>query len=102
MTAGEKTRESQIKNYHERMANWIDFYKSVKGIAPVEVKAYVSDYEIDENALLELKARPCNPQNGCFRLLDRTLSNIIRILQNEDSNTITLKIIEQASNMMML
>ena len=41
-------------------------------------------------------------RTGCFRLLDRTLSNVGRILAERDEKTITVKIIEQASSMMML
>ncbi len=41
-------------------------------------------------------------QTGCFRLLDRTLSNVKRILADRDERSSPLKIIEQASSMMML
>ena len=53
-------------------------------------------------ALLELKERACNMRTGCFRLLDRTLSNVRRILADRGEDTVTVKIIEQASAMMML
>lgn len=51
---------------------------------------------------MELKARACNMQTGCFRLLDRTLSNVKRILEEKGEDTITLKTIKQASSLMML
>ena len=41
-------------------------------------------------------------RTGCFRLLDRTLSNVGRILAEQGEDTVTVKIIEQASSMMML
>ena len=50
----------------------------------------------------ELKARACNMQTGCFRLLDRTLSNVSRILEERGETVVTVKIIEQASSLMML
>ena len=53
-------------------------------------------------ALAELIARACNAQTGCFRLLDRTMNNVFRIMRENGSETITYKIIEQASSMMML
>ena len=53
-------------------------------------------------ALLELKARACNPQTGCFRLLDRTLSNVRRILAESGEELITREVIGRASAMMML
>ena len=39
----------------------------------------MNDFDITQDALVEMKARACNMQTGCFRLLDRTLSNIRRI-----------------------
>lgn len=41
-------------------------------------------------------------QTGCFRLLARTISNVRRILGDQGEATVTMKIIEQASSMMML
>ena len=67
-----------------------------------EVESYLDGYDIDRDALEELKARACNSQTGCFRLFDRTLNNIIRILNADGETTITLKVIAQASDMMML
>lgn len=63
---------------------------------------YLQGYDITPDALEELQARARNRQTGCFRLLDRTLSNVRRILAASGGETITLKIIQQASGMMML
>ena len=52
--------------------------------------------------MVERKARACNMQTGCFRLLDRTLSNVTRILEERGERVVTVKIIEQASSLMML
>ena len=41
-------------------------------------------------------------QTGCYRLLDRTLSNVQRILADSGEARVTVKVIEQASAMMML
>ena len=38
----------------------------------------------------------------CLRLLDRTLSKVGRMLAERGEDTVTVKIIEQASSMMML
>jgi hypothetical protein len=100
--AGEPKLEAQIKSYLVRMANRVDFYASLRGITPSEVEGYLEGYEVEPDALAELKARACNMQTGCFRLLDRTLSNVFRILSETGGHIITLKIIEQASSMMML
>ena len=100
--AGEPKLEAAIKTYLARMANRVDFYISLKGLTPSEVEKYVSEFEVAPEAMVELKARACNMQTGCFRLLDRTLSNVRRILKEQGENTVTLKTIEQASSLMML
>jgi len=100
--AGEPKLEAAIKTYLARMANRVDFYISLKGLDPSEVEKYVSEFEVSPEAMVELKARACNMQTGCFRLLDRTLSNVKRILEERGENTVTLKMIEQASSLMML
>ncbi|MPM42518.1 hypothetical protein SDC9_89183 [bioreactor metagenome] len=100
--AGEPKLEATIKTYLARMANRVDFYASLRGLTPGEVEEYLVSYEVQPEAMVEIKARACNMQTGCFRLLDRTLSNVFRILEESGKNTITLKVIEQASSMMML
>lgn len=100
--AGEPKLEAQIKTYLARMANRVDFYASLRGLSPSEVEGYLEGFQIDPDALLELKARACNMQTGCFRLLDRTLSNVRRILADQGEEVVTVKIIAQASSMMML
>lgn len=100
--AGEPKLEAQIKSYLVRMANRVDFYVSLRGLSANEVDGYLDGYEVQPDALAELKARACNVQTGCFRLLDRTLNNVFRILEQTGGDKITMKTIEQASGMMML
>ena len=91
--AGEPKLEAQIKTYLVRMANRVDFYASLRGLSPSEVEGYLTDFQIEPEALVELKARACNMQTGCFRLLDRTLSNVRRILKETGEETVTVKTI---------
>lgn len=100
--AGEPKLEAAIKTYLVRMANRVDFYASLHGLSEQEVEEYLQGYDIAPDALEELQARARNRQTGCFRLLDRTLSNVRRILAASGGETITLKVIQQASGMMML
>ena len=100
--AGEPKLEAAIKTYLVRMANRVDFYVSLKGLEPSEVEGYLSGFEVAPDAMVELKARACNVATGCFRLLDRTLSNVKRILDERGESLITVKIIEEASSLMML
>lgn len=100
--AGEPKLEMQIKTYLGRMANRVDFYASLRGLTPGEVEGYLADFQMNADALAELQHRACNMQTGCFRLLSRTLANVKRILAEKGETVVTVKIIEQASAMMML
>lgn len=100
--AGEPKLEAQIKTYLERTANRVGLCARLRGLDPSEVERYLSEFDVAPEAMLELKARACNMQTGCFRLLDRTLSNVRRILAERSESVITLKTIEQASSLMML
>ena len=100
--AGEPRLEAQIKSYLTRFANRVDFYASLKGLQAKDVERYLEGYKIEQEALNELVSRACNNQTGCFRLLDRTLNNVFRIMNENAQETINLKTIAQASNMMML
>lgn len=98
--AGEPRLETLVKGYLNRFANRIDFYTTLRGLSRDEIKNYLSYYSITEDAITELTSRAAGSNVGCFRLLDRTLKNIFRIIDVEDE--ITIETIRQASNMMML
>lgn len=98
--AGEPRLEIMIKTYLNRFANRIDFYTKLSGLSKEEVKSYLEYFNITEDAANELVARATESQVGCFRLLDRTLKNIFRIIDKNEE--ITSEIIYKASNMMML
>lgn len=100
--AGEPKLEGQIRTYLDRMANRVDFYAALRGLSPEEVEGYLGEFDLTPDALEELTARACNKQTGCFRLLDRTLNNVRRILQETGEECITVKTLKQASSMMML
>ncbi len=100
--AGEPRLEAEIKGSLARFANRMDFYYKLKGLSQQEVKDYLEGYEVDDAAMMEFISRATNTQTGCFRLLDRTLNNVIRILKENGQTQVTMKIVNQASNMMML
>ena len=97
--SGEPRLETLIKGYLNRFANRIDFYTSLKGLTKQEAREYLSNLNITDEALNELVARATGSQISCFRLLDRTLNNIFRIIGKNDE--ITPETIERASSMMM-
>lgn len=100
--AGENILESLLRTYDARFANRMDFYYKLKGLTEQEVRDYLEGYDIEEAAMTEFISRAQNTQTGCFRLLDRTLNNVIRILKESGQTKVTMKIMSQASNMMML
>jgi hypothetical protein len=99
--AGEPRLESMIKVYLPRFANRADFNVKLDGLTRKEVEKYLEGYNFSEDALFEMITRATNNQTGCFRLLNKTLRNIIR-LQPDTEGEITLELINKASSMMML
>lgn len=100
--AGEPVLENLLKGYDKRFTNRMDFYYKLRGLSQQEVKDYLEGYDVDEAAMVEFLTRATNSQTGCFRLLDRTLNNVIRILKDSGQTQVTMKVMKQASNMMML
>lgn len=100
--AGEPMLETLMKGYDERFTNRMDFYYKLRGLSKKEVGDYLEGYQIDDAAMAEFVARATNAQTGCFRLLDRTLNNVLRILKETGKDRITMKVMKQASSMMLL
>ena len=100
--AGEPLLETLMKGYDARFTNRMDFYYKLHGLSKQEVEDYLEGYDIDDAAMAEFMTRATNTQTGCFRLLDRTLNNVIRILKENGQTKITMKVMRQASSMMML
>ncbi|MCM1120087.1 MAG: AAA family ATPase [bacterium] len=100
--AGEPVLESLLRTYDNRFANRMDFFYKLGGLSKGEVADYLEGYDIDEAAMGEMVSRATNTQSGCFRLLDRTLNNVLRILKQKGESRITLKVVSEASSMMML
>ena len=101
VVAGEPMLEAEIKRDLKRFANRVDFYYKLKGLSEEEIRDYLEGYDIEEAAMAEFITRAQNTQTGCFRLLDRTLNNVLRVLKDSRQTKITLKVVSQASSMMM-
>lgn len=100
--AGEPMLEVLIKNHLSQYANRTLLGAELQGLTEAEVESYLSRYDIAPDALAELKQRALNPRTGCFRLMNRTMRNVDRILGQQNEQTLTLKIIRQASSLMMV
>lgn len=100
--AGEPALEAAIKAYDERFANRIGLLYKLKGLTRKEVDRYFEGYEVDQETMEELYKRACGHNTGCFRLFDRTLNNIMRILRISGKNEITYDVLKEASGMMVL
>lgn len=100
--AGEPKLEADIRISLARFANRVDFYYELKGLNTSEVKEYLAAWDMAEDAETELILRAVGPRNGCFRLFDRTLNNVIRVLKSRGVTKVTPEIVKEASGMMML
>lgn len=100
--AGEPALETTIRLYLERFANRVDFYYKLMGLSASEVKRYLKEFSVDDAAVNELIYRATNEKNGCFRLLDRTMNNVIRVLKSKGETDITMGVVKEASSMMMM
>lgn len=100
--SGEPRLESMIRGYLPRLANRVDFYYSLAGLEKAEVQEYLGTLPMDDAAMGEMIHRACNNKTGCFRLLDRTLRNVLRLMGDARATVIDLDMINRASDMMML
>lgn len=99
--AGEMTLAKMIRQYIPRLANRIDFSYTLGGLEESEVLEYISGGGFDEAAEAELVRRATNEKTGCFRLLNRTYENVMRLADGSD-NVITADMVREASAMMLL
>lgn len=100
--AGEPNLESMLKAYLPRFANRTDYFVKLGGLSNAEIARYLDTLNITEDALQILEHRGNNSQTGCFRLLNRTIKNLMRVVESNNIEQITSKEIKLASNMMML
>lgn len=100
--AGEPQLEPMLNAYDERMSKRGSYIYRMGGLAKSEVVDYLSVFPVDKAAKDILIERACNGRSGCFRLLDRTLTNVIRLMQEHEGETITPELVAQASDMMIL
>lgn len=102
VVAGEPALEGLLKCYDARFTNRMDFYYRLRGLTEQEVRGYLSGYDIEDAAMAEFISRARNTKTGCFRLLARTLGNVLRVMDDTGQGKITMKAVGQASDMMLL
>lgn len=99
--AGENQLISLLKQHNERLLNRVDFGTQLEGLSSNEVKKYVEFVgitDITDKAMAELIERGTDvTRGGCFRLLHRTLKNVVRAA---GGHRVTSEHIEQARRMM--
>lgn len=100
--AGEPKLETDLKTALARFANRVDFYYKLHGLDAAELGRYLEGWDLTEEAAAELANRAFQSRNSCFRLLDRTLNNVLRVLKEKGETKVTLEIVREASGMMML
>ena len=100
--AGEPSLKENLASFDERFANRMGIEYILAGLTRKDIERYFSGYEVEDAAFEELCNRAYKKKTGCFRLLDRTLNNVIRILKISDKNVITYDVLKEASSMMIL
>lgn len=100
--AGEPRLETDLKQHLARFSNRVDFYHKMHGLCASELDAYLAGWDITEDAAAELAQRAFAARGGCFRLLDRTLNNVLRVLRERGETKVTAAVVREASGMMML
>lgn len=100
--AGEPSLKAKLVSFDSRLANRMGNEYELKGLARREIERYFDGYAVEDEAFEELCRRAYNKKTGCFRLLDRTLDNVMHILKINGKNIITYDVLKEASNMMVL
>lgn len=100
--AGEPALQGKLESYLPRLANRIDYFYSLNGVSKKEVFNYLDESGLDytTEAKEELYRRATNSHTGCFRLLARTIKNILEV--TIPGQIVDINVITQASSRMML
>lgn len=100
--AGEPALKAKLENYDARFYDRIGIKHVLTGLTRKDLEQYFDGYEVEEEAFEELCHRAYGGKRACFRLLDKTLNNIMRILKITGKNAITYDVLKEASIMMNL
>lgn len=100
--AGEPSLKAKLETFDDRFYDRIGLRHQLAGLTRRDLEQYFEGYEVEEEAFEELCHRAYGRRKACFRLLDKTLNNIMRILKIDGKNVITLDVLKEASKMMNL
>lgn len=95
--AGEPELAGRIKGFLPQLENRTDIHIELAGLTPKEVEGYLEAYEVDADALDLLKKRATNRKNGCFRRFDRTMNNLIRLMNERGETRISAELMEEVA-----
>ncbi len=100
--AGEPQLIPLLQNYDDRLDGRGTCWYQLKGLAKKEAGEYLSRIPMDEAVRETLISRACETRRGCFRRLDQTLDNIVRLLREKGETRVTAEILDEASDMMLV
>lgn len=95
--AGEPELEGRIKGLLPRLESRTGIHTELAGLTPEEVEEYLEGYDVDADALDLLKRRATNRKNGCFRMLDRTINNLVRLMNERGETRISAELMEEVA-----
>lgn len=100
--AGEPQLIPLLKNYDDRLDGRGTCWYQLNGLSKKEAGEYLSRVPMDESVRDTLIERACDMRRGCFRRLDQTLDNIVRLMRDKGTDQVTPEILAEASDMMMI
>ena len=100
--SGEPELANRVIMQLPRLASRVEISTELSGLSAREVESYFKGYEIDKDALELLKRRATNRHAGSFRVLDRTLNNLFRRMNESGETRITAALVEEAAQTTLL
>lgn len=100
--AGEPQLIPLLQNYDDRLDGRGTCWYQLKGLSKKEAEEYLSQFPMEEDVRDALISRACETRRGCFRRLDQTLDNAVRLVEGQGIVKITAQILEEASDMMLI
>lgn len=99
--AGEPQLIPLLKNYDDRLDSRGTCWYQLNGLSNKEAEEYLARVPMDEGARETLISRACDARRGCFRRLDQTLDNVVRLMRDKGAERVTAEILAEASDMML-
>lgn len=93
--AGEPKLETDIARMLERLESRASSIIRLQGLTGEEVERYLEGCDVEAAALDLLKERATNGRRGSFRVLDRTMGNLVRLMNERGETRISAALVRE-------